>query len=204
LKQPAGEITISPESASADLLIAGVRQRDEEACREFVNAYRRLVALIVGRMVARPQDVEDLCQEVFLKIFRSIRTFRGQSKLSTWVGRIAYNACLNHLKRKREIPVESAEYLEKVAHRERASPSTPMEILEKRDLIERIQQEMDSLDHRARTILTLYHNAGMTYEEICQVMQLPMGTVKNYLHRARRKLKEKLFSPDLERRHHES
>ncbi|HOD66054.1 MAG TPA: sigma-70 family RNA polymerase sigma factor [candidate division Zixibacteria bacterium] len=177
-------------------LIEEILRGSQAAFRTFVSRHQRLVSHIVFRMVANAADREDVCQDVFLKVFHNLGSFRHDARVSTWVARIAYNACIDHLQR-RKIPL-----LEDLAGEDGSSPletiADPAEgadaAAETRDLFARVQAEMAYLPPQYRAILTLYHLDEMTYEEIVEITGLPMGTVKNYLFRARRQLRDRLLT----------
>ncbi len=186
-----------PEDDEACLLVARVQAGDRQASRRFIEKYQRLVAAIVCRMVYNAADREELCQEIFLKIFAHIAEFQGGAKISGWIGRIASNTCINHLRKKRPALYDDvagpAADLENVA----AAGPTPESVSESADLNFRLQREVERLPARYRLILTLFHFAEMNYEEIGKALELPAGTVKSYLFRARQKLRERLL-PALE------
>lgn len=177
-------------------LIEEILRGSQAAFRTFVSRHQWLVSHIVFRMVANAADREDVCQDVFLKVFHNLGSFRHDARVSTWVARIAYNACIDHLQR-RKIPL-----LEDLAGEDGSSPletiADPAEgadaAAETRDLFARVQAEMAYLPPQYRAILTLYHLDEMTYEEIVEITGLPMGTVKNYLFRARRQLRDRLLT----------
>jgi RNA polymerase sigma factor (sigma-70 family) len=173
-------------------LVARVQAGERAAYSEFIEKYQRLVAAIVFRMVYDKADREELSQEIFLKIFAHIGHFQNVGKVSTWIGRIASNTCINHLRKKRlplynDVAGPDAD-LENIAG---AAP-TPESASEQADLGERLQREIDRLPPGHRLILTLFHFSGMNYEEIGQALKLPEGTVKSHLFRARRKLRLRL------------
>lgn len=175
-------------------LLNKIKAGNTQAFRVFVEKYQRLVSHIVFRMVSNTADREDICQDVFLKIYQNINGFRFESKVSTWIGKIAYNTCINHL-RKRKIPLfddftPESESLDNFP----GNQVLPDTFTEKRDNACHLQIEIDNLPLQYRTILTLYHIDEMSYNEIAQIMELPQGTVKSYLFRARKHLKEKLMS----------
>lgn len=158
--------------------------------REIVTEYQRLVNHIVSRMIPHFEDREDLCQEVFIKVYRNLGNFRGESKLSTWIGRIAANRCIDWLQASRlpsaGIPAEEAVTVEDKA------ATSPDVRAEEKSLGEVLKKEIERLDHPYRTILTLFHLDELSYNEIGDVLRMPEGTVKSYLFRARRKLRERL------------
>ncbi|WP_128546879.1 RNA polymerase sigma factor [Larkinella soli] len=173
------------------VLIRRILQGDLRAFRHLVEQYQRLVAHMVGRIVQQPEDVEDLCQEVFIQVHKHLGEFGGESKLSTWIATIAYRTALNHRKKTARRPADPLS--EPLADRlEDAGQANPEERLVRQDRQRFMQEEIARLPVHYRTILTLYHLEELSYEEIGAVTSLPEGTVKNYLFRARKLLKEAL------------
>jgi RNA polymerase sigma factor (sigma-70 family) len=181
-----------PEEVAACLLVARVQAGDRRAFREFIEKYQRLVAAIVFRMVYNAADREELCQDVFLKIFTHIGEFQGGARIGAWIGRIAGNTCINHLRKKRlplydDIAGPDAD-LGNVA----GDSPTPERQNELTDLNSRLHGEIERLPLHYRLALTLFHFSEMNYEEIGQALELPPGTVKSHLFRAREKLRQRL------------
>ena len=175
-------------------LIARIVAGEARAFEEFVRQYQRLVSHIVFRMIDNVHDREDICQEVFLAIYEHLPTFRWDAKLSTWVARITYNRCLTHLE-KMKVPVWSDFPGEEQSFDNISGDGkTPEECLEEQDLTVRLHEEIGRLPAMFRTIVTLYHLDEMSYHEIGEIMGLPEGTVKSYLFRARKLLRERLLS----------
>ncbi len=179
--------------AETTLLVGRVQAGDRQAFRVFIEKYQRLVAAIVFRMVYNAADREELSQEIFLKIFANINEFQGGEKIAGWIGRIASNTCINHLRKKR-LPLFAdisgeGRTLENVAGE---SPS-PERLNERADSSRQLQGEIDRLPAHYRLILTLFHFSEMNYEEIGRTLGLPPGTVKSHLFRARQKLRERLL-----------
>ncbi|HSQ34379.1 MAG TPA: sigma-70 family RNA polymerase sigma factor [Candidatus Binatia bacterium] len=179
-------------SAETSLLISQVQAGDRRAFHAFIIKYQRLVAAIVFRMVYNDADREELSQEIFLKIFAHIHEFQGAAKISSWIGRIASNTCINHLRKKR-LPLFDdisgpGQTMENVAG---CSP-TPEHLNEQANENLNLQQEIDRLPAHYRLILTLFHFSEMNYDEIGQALKMPAGTVKSHLFRARQKLRERL------------
>lgn len=175
-------------------LVERVLAGDNYAFEKLIKKYQRLVTHIVFRMVPNRADREDLCQDVFLKVYKNLQKFRFDSKLSTWIGRIAYNGCLNYLEKKKvplydDITDETKEFEQSAS----ADPG-PDVLAENRNIGKLLNEEIEKLPVNYRTIVTLYHLDEMTYNEISDVMGLPEGTVKSYLFRARKLLKEALQS----------
>jgi RNA polymerase sigma factor (sigma-70 family) len=159
-----------------------------------VESYQGLVIHIVYRMITRIEDREDLCQEVFVRVYENLAGFRFRSKLSTWISKIAYHTCLNHLEKRHELLIdESLPGIESVDELPGAC-AHPDRVAEQRDVAARLQMEIERLPLPYRTILTLFHIEQMSYAEIGTIMDLPEGTVKSYLYRARSHLKKRLES----------
>jgi len=169
-----------------------VRMNDRGAFEAFVRQYQRLVFHVVCRMVPEPADQEDLCQDVFLKVYQNLSRFRQESKVSTWIARIAYNTCLNHLKRKKLRRTDDRYGDPKILEGLPDGGPAPDSQMEAEDGVRRLQIEMERLPVAYRTALTLFHLEEMPLWEIAQVMDLPENTVKSHLFRARRLLKARL------------
>lgn len=168
-------------------LVKAVLRNDRDAFRELIRRYERLVLQIVCRMVQRTPDREDLCQEVFLKVYNKLDNYRFEAKLSTWIGRIAFNTCVNFLQRKRVTWQDVDEELQD-------SSKQPDELIVRKEQAQQLWKLVDELPAIQQTIISLYHQEQMTLEEISVMLDMPMGTVKSYLHRARQALKKKLQS----------
>ncbi len=175
-------------------LIEAILSGNQQAFAEFLQRYKNLVRHIVVRMVANPTDREDLGQEIFCKIYRHLDSFRFASKVSTWVAKIAYNACINHLQKKK-IPLfaddEAAED-STTAKQFRSFEASPVEKLEQKIDAADVHRAIEQLPCHYRTVVTLFHLQQMSYREISEIMGLPEGTVKSYLFRARKILRHKL------------
>jgi len=175
-------------------LIRRILTGDREAFKIIVEEYQRLVSHVVFRMVFNSEDREDLCQVVFIKVYQNLSSFKVKSKLSSWIARIAYNACIDHLKRRKSLYLDELPPTESYQVDPIKGEVSPDEYTEKEDLSTRLKTEIEKMPVHFRTILTLYHLEGMSYAEISEIMQLPEGTVKSYLFRARRFLKNRLLT----------
>lgn len=184
------------------LLLRRLRDRDERAFREFVETYRDRVYNLLFRMIGRKEEAEDLAQEVFVTVFKSIDQFRGESKLSTWLYRIAANHCKNRIKYLSRRADRSTGALDEKAEREAvASGGAPLgagridapdRAFEGAETERLVQQAIAELDEDHRLVVVLRDIEELSYDEICEVAGVPEGTVKSRLHRARLALKEKL------------
>ena len=174
--------------------IAAVLEGAVEAFEVIINDHKRLVVRIVGRMVREEEDREDICQEVFIKVFQSLRGFQFGCKLSTWIARIAHNTCLNHLDKK-QIPLiadttDTDDTCDSFADLD-SSVDRNFETTELRAIL---IEEISHLSAQYRVIVTLYHLEDMSYKEIADITCLPDGTVKSHLFRARKILRDRLMA----------
>ncbi len=171
-------------------LIARILQGNLHAFKHLVHQHEKLVRHMVNRLVHNEADAEDICQEAFIKVYRHLASFKNESKLSTWIARIAYSTAINHLRKSRP-DVISSDAFEQQDHLYKTT-ETPEHILNKKDTAAIIHQEIAKLPVNYRTVLTLYHLNEFSYEEIEHITGMPEGTVKSYLFRARKLLKDKL------------
>ena len=174
-------------------MVKQVAEGDSRACERLIRNHERLVGHIVMRMIPRPSDREDICQDVFCRVFLHLAGFRFECKLSTWIGKIAYNTCLHHLEKKREIPGSDRSEIHPMATNGSRSPEAAAEAA---DLASRLRIEMDCLAPQDRIILTLFHLDDLGYKDISNILGLPQGSVKSRLFRARQRLKERLLKTD--------
>ena len=191
------------EKAQIEKILSG----DMAAFREFVEEYQRLVCHVVFRMVLNESDREELCQEVFMKIYQNLGKFEFKSKLSTWIARVAYNTCINYLKKKKvplyddlaeaeQFPggnITGTERAPTFAENVAGDVQSQDEFLISRELNHFLHAEINCLPVQYRTVLTLYHLDELSYREIGEIVSLPEGTVKSYLFRARKLLKERML-----------
>jgi len=171
-------------------LVSQVLSGDRLAFRLLIKQNERLVGHMIARLIDRHEDREELCQDVFLKVYEKLGEFTFQSKLSTWIATIAYRHGINHL-RKRKIVISDLPEDESKIERFIAIDDAS-ETLANQQLDDMVLQLIDKLPPQYKTILTLYHVQEMSYPEIVEITGLPEGTVKNYLFRARQLLKEKV------------
>jgi len=179
-------------------LIAQIQAGNEHANRFLIEKFKNRVWHLVLRMVSQPEDAEDLCQEIFLRVFRDIGKFRGESKLSTWIGAIAYNMSVTYLRKKgKNIMVSVDDYLP-VASGKPAVESAD-EALDKSSMKKVVHRIIDSLPVQYRTVITLFYLEELSYKEIEEVTGMPDGTIKSYLNRGRQAIREGVLQmvPDL-------
>lgn len=180
-------------------LLRRLRAGEESAFREFVDAYRSRVLSVVSR-VAGAADAEDLAQEAFLKAFRAIDRFQGQSALFTWLYRIAVNTARDHLDARRRRPAVSLDALGDDGGFDPAgATASPLDELELGDLRAQVRAAMEKLPEPFRTTLKLRELDGHTYDEVARILDVSIGTVESRIFRARTKLRALLESGALAR-----
>lgn len=186
VRNGAGEavLTYQPgERAADDLeLVQRTKDGDPEAFSELVRRHQQVIYNVAYRFMREPAQAEDMAQEAFLKAFRLIKGFRGDCSFSTWMYRVACSVCLTELnRRKRRGEVELLpQHAGAVAVKPNENP----------DLPEHIRNCVSKLSDRYATIITLYYLKGISYEEIAQIMEIPTGTLKTWMFRARKQLKK--------------
>ena len=173
-------------------LVRGAVAGSPTAFRDLVLRYQRPVYSLVLRMVREPALAEDLAQEVFVKAHRALASFDPQRKFSSWLFKIAHNATIDHLRRREvtTVPLETPgkEGVDLLARLPAVGAETPAAAVERRDLGRAIQRAVADLRPEYREVFLLRFQEGLAYDEIAEVMGLPLGTVKTHLHRARKAL----------------
>ncbi len=177
-------------------LIQSALKGDEKAYETLLKKYKNLVFTIMMKMVRNPQEAEDLTQEAFMKAFNSLSSFNEEFAFSTWLMKIATNNCIDYL-RKRKLKTYSInepiqykdEQIEVEIPDEEPSPEKSVLQSERKKLIE---EAIDQLPERYRYVIILRHKEEKSYEEISEILNLPLGTVKAQIFRAREVLNKKL------------
>jgi RNA polymerase sigma-70 factor (ECF subfamily) len=191
--------TIKENNVSDQTLVGRVLGGDTNAFRLIMKNTEGLVGQIVYKMVKNPADRKDIAQDIYLRTFQKLNTFHFQSKLSTWIGQIAYNTCLGYLEKKKLVLLESVndedenEVLERLNHMIDPFVSETENHFFRQELSAILKIEIEKLSPVYKTLITLYHNEELSYAEITEITQLPEGTVKSYLSRARKLLKDNLL-----------
>jgi RNA polymerase sigma-70 factor (ECF subfamily) len=180
-------------------LLRRLRDRDERAFRELVEAHRDRVYNITFRMLGNRAEAEDVAQEVFIAVFKNIEDFREQSKFSTWLYRIAVNHCKNRIKylarrhdRDRDELDETTQGTGVNGSISGPVPSAPDRALEGAQMEKLLQDAIAALEDDQRIVVVLRDVEDLSIEEICEITGLPDGTVKSRLHRARLVLRKRL------------
>ena len=187
-------------SATDQEIVVLAREGREAAYRELIRRYERPIFSLILRMVRDRQLAEDLAQETFIKTLNAIATYRPEFKFSSWIFKIANNTAIDHLRR-RELNTLSidgaphattAEDIEATALQVGDRGESPLAELEARELGSAIERAIGQLRPEYRSCIMLRHVEGLAYEEIASMLDLPLGTVKTYIHRARHELREML------------
>ena len=176
------------------LLIADLSEGDETALAPLIEKYKRMVYRLAMQITKNHADAEDVMQETFLKVYRSIRTFRKDAAFETWVYRIAVNEALNFVKRRerrqeRTIETTAEAEFETDARYRATRANDPHLHAEKAELRHYVTQAVYSLPLKHRTVVILHEFEGLTHAEIASILNCSEGTVRSRLHYARKKLR---------------
>ncbi|MEP1033336.1 sigma-70 family RNA polymerase sigma factor [Ekhidna sp.] len=163
-------------------LVRQVLSGSDSAIRLLISKYERLVIHMVARVVSDNMDREELCQDVFVKVINKLNGFNFDAKLSTWIATIAYRMAVNFAKKKKldQVDLDHIEF----------KVGGEFQVTEKEDMKLFIHGLIDQLPVSYKTVLTLFYLDGFSYPEIVKITGMPEGTVKNYIHRAKSKLKK--------------
>jgi len=178
-------------------IIQRCKQGDLSAFDELVRLYEKQVYSFAYRLTGNYDDANDISSEAFVKVFNSINTFRGDANFSTWLFRVVTNLYLDERKRsKAHLNVPLDEYIDleesTVTRQIEDSSPGPEQLLEQMERAEALNALIQQLPDYQRAMVLLYHTQGRSYEDIAEIMGLPIGTVKSRLNRARLSLREKL------------
>ena len=183
----------------ADVVRLAQRGR-EHAFREIVRRYERPVFSMIFRMVRDSATAEDLSQDTFVKVLNHIDSYRPEFKLSSWLFKIANNVAIDQLRRRQLDTVSidgsphasSAQDIESTSFDIESGGEDALEAIESKELGSAIERAIARLRPEYRSCILLRHVEGRSYEEIAATLDLPLGTVKTYIHRARHQLREAL------------
>jgi RNA polymerase sigma-70 factor (ECF subfamily) len=163
---------------------------DDAAFTELVDRYKDLVYGMIWRLAPDRSQVDDLAQDVFLKVHRGLPYFRGEARLSTWIYRIVANVCTQARSRRvREVPLDRGP--ESVAIDPPAVDGSFADL----ELRDRLEKAIERLPEQYRFLIAAHHLRGVQYEALAEALGVPLGTVKTHLHRAKRRLRELLAEP---------
>lgn len=181
------------------LLLDKAKAGDIAAFEELIEGYQRKIFNIALRIVGNYDDANDLSQEVLIRIFKSIGSFKEQSSFSTWIYRITTNVCLDDIRKRKnrrvvsldeEIKVEDGEMQRQIV----SNDPLPEETAEKEELRELVNGAISSLSEEHRLVIVMRDLQGFSYEEIARILKCPEGTIKSRINRARLALKNVLQS----------
>jgi len=193
----AGALSWSEVDSGEAALIRRCTVGDEVACAELVSTHQRMVYNLAYHLLGNHEDALDLSQDVFLRVFRTLSSFRGQSTLRTWIYRIVVNQARNRQRgwrrRRREAQVSLDDHMRLAGEFEARRDSLPDCVLASKETAERIASAVDRLPFDQRTALILREIDGLRYEEIAFSLGVALGTVKSRLTRARQALREELL-----------
>ncbi|MFN4960837.1 MAG: RNA polymerase sigma factor RpoE [Burkholderiales bacterium] len=180
------------------LLVERVKQGDQRAFALLVAKYERRVQRLLSRLVRDSAEIEDITQEAFIKAYRALPQFRGESAFYTWLYRIAINTAKNYLATKSRRPVTVGEFqgaddgeffdLGDVVE----DNNTPDAVLHSRQVAEAVNAAIEALPEDLKAAITLREIEGLSYEEIAQAMDCPIGTVRSRIFRAREAIAQRL------------
>ncbi|MFT6882780.1 MAG: RNA polymerase sigma factor (sigma-70 family) [Marinoscillum sp.] len=165
-------------------LVRAIILGNRHAFKQLIEQHKHLIGHMIAKLIDDPLEREELCQDVFIKVYNSISTFKGESKLSTWIATIAYRMAVNRLRTLKRSP--EMDDIDKINFQHGETSDKLGDV----DFSKFIHSLIDKMPLNYRTVLTLYYIEGFSYLEIMKVTELPEGTVKNYLFRAKNKLKE--------------
>jgi RNA polymerase sigma-70 factor (ECF subfamily) len=178
-------------------LVKASRHGNQDAFALLVQRHQRRVFNMVMRMLQDYEEASEVTQEAFLAAWQGLPSFRGEARFATWLYRITYHCCLRQLERRKrerdlQAVIEAEQTLEGMHREQRAE-----DILEQRDRQAMVREQMEQLPSQYRMVLILRHLQEMTYEEIADILSMPVGTIKTHLFRARNLLKKRLLAQHL-------
>lgn len=177
-------------------LVQRVKQGDKKAFDLLVLKYQSKIIQLITRYIKDPSEALDVAQEAFIKAYRALPNFRGESAFYTWLYRIAINTAKNHIAARARRPSDSEIELETAEQFETAirlkDQETPEGILLSEEVAEAVRQAIEDLPEELRTAITLREFEGLSYEEIAEAMNCPVGTVRSRIFRAREAIDQKL------------
>jgi len=183
-------------------LVERVLSGETNAFGIIIKNTESLVARIVFEMINNESDRKDIAQDIYIKAYQKLPGFKFHSKLSTWIGRISYNTCIDHIRKKKWLLPENifgdengnANDMLDMMNTAQGNFDEPADgFLIGKNISQIVKEKVEKLPSIYKTLITLYHNEELSYEEIGVITSLPEGTIKSYLFRARRELKENLL-----------
>lgn len=192
--------TVDRVSADRELdqeLVERAQRGDKRAFELLVQKYQRKLARLLSRMVRDQAEIEDITQESFIKAYRALPQFRGESAFYTWLYRIAVNTAKNYLVARGKRPISNSELFDddgdSIDEADLVQDNaTPDAQLQSKQIAIAVNQAVDALPEELRTAITLREIEGLAYEEIAEMMNCPIGTVRSRIFRAREAIAEKI------------
>jgi len=187
----------NPERAIDQILVEKSQKGDKKAFSILVEKYHKKLFRLLSRMVRDQSEIEDIVQDSFIKAYRAINNFRGDSAFYTWLYRIGINTAKNHLvalgkrpKAMDEVEIEDIENFE--SGHEMRNHDTPESIMMNQEIVAAVSETIETLPEELKEAIALREMDGLSYEEIAEIMQCPIGTVRSRIFRAREAIAEKL------------
>ena len=171
--------SVAEDAQLVQLCLAGERS----AFQTLIERFQNLIFGLCFRLLGHREDAEDVAQEVFLRVFRSLKSWDSTRPLKPWLAAIAVNRCKTFLEKRGRRPIP-AEFVEDVA--------TATEPTEVEDVSEEVQLALEKIREEYRTCFVLFHQQELSVQEVAEIMNVPEGTIKTWLHRARKELAEHL------------
>lgn len=180
-----------------NLIIPELQKGNESAFKQLVDTFQEKVLNTCLGFVPNRHDAEDIVQEVFIEVFRSIHQFRGDSKLSTWIYRITTTKCLEHIRSKKRLKRQAffksliglSDHADRIAAFDFDHPGV---LLENKERTEKLFEAIDKLPDNQRVAFTLHKIEGLSYKEITQIMELSLSSIESLMFRAKKNLKKYL------------
>lgn len=176
-----------------EILVSRIRAGEQECFETLVSRYQGKIFAFIFRTVGSREEATDLTQEVFVQVYRSLGQFRGEAKFSTWIYRIAANKTLDFLRRNKQTKhCVSVAAIEAGAALGQVSEANPEDIYLREEKIRRLRRMIAGLPDKYRVVLHLFHYDDLSYQQIAEVLEIPVKTVATRLYRAKLLLKENL------------
>jgi RNA polymerase sigma-70 factor (ECF subfamily) len=175
-------------------IIARAQQGDPQALTELVYSQQHYVYSIAMSVLKNPEDAADLSQEAFIRLFRAIPQYNGESRFTTWLYRLVVNLCRDELRRKgRQVPVatptdDGDEFDQVAGIADTDRWSDPAQSLDGQEVRDQVRRALDQLEEHYRLVLTLYYFEEMKYGDIAEILDIPLNTVKSHIRRGKERL----------------
>lgn len=176
-------------SMESKLLVERCEKGNRQSQRELFNQYKSSVYSIIGNTLGPKFDFDDIVQQVFIKIFRSLKNFKGLSSLDTWIYRITVKVCIDQLRKKyRKRQIKTVSDSDALEFYKDESIKDPLDEKAENELKEEIYRALDRLNREKRLVVTMFEMEGFSLQEISNILNKPVGTVKSRLFHGRKEL----------------